>query len=110
MKQYVIDELRPDDHLKLKQYLDENFSAGALDELYWIPIEETRLNDVQKAHAECRPFYFAVELTQDALRCELLVRTRNRLRCECIGYANEDQRNWIVRVVDTIFEKLELIS
>jgi hypothetical protein len=108
MKQYVIDELRPEDYEKIKAYLDAHLGPGQLDGIYWIPLEENLLNDVQAAHTECKPFYLAIELESNRLACELLIRTTNRVRCQCMGYANEKQRNWIIAFVDAVFEKLEL--
>ena len=108
MKQYVIDEIRPHEHQTLKTYLDEHFGDPTMDGVYWIPVEETLLSPVQSTHEGCRPFYFALELLPDRLAVELLVRTRQRMRCDCIAYATEAQRNWIVDTVDAIFERLEL--
>ena len=108
MKQYVIDEIRPGERKKLKDYLDEHFCDPAMDGIYWIPLEEDLLSETQRQHRDCQPLYFAVELGEDALACELLVRTRQRVRCDCIAYASEKQRNWVIQVVDAIFEKIEL--
>ncbi|MDP2643694.1 MAG: hypothetical protein Q8P24_02025 [Desulfobacterales bacterium] len=108
MKQYVIDELRPADYEKLKTYLEQHVSPGSLPGIYWIALEQKLLNDLQAAHTECRPFYFAMELRSDALASEFLIRTQNRLRCDCIGYAMEEQRQWIIRFADSIFERLEI--
>lgn len=109
MKQYTIDELRFADYETLKKYLDENFSDSSFDSVYWIPLIPDILNPVQKEHIDCQPFYFAAELFEDRLVCELLLRTKNRLRCECIGYADRKQLNWIIDSVDSIFERLEII-
>lgn len=110
MKQYVIDELRPDDYKKLKAYLDENFNSSDIDGIYWIPFEQENLTDIQAGHTECQPFYFAIELNPDILACELLVRTKNRVRCDCIGYATEKQLSWLIGFLDGIFNKLEIIT
>ena len=110
MKQYVIDELRPDDHRKLKEHLDANHAAAGFDGLYWMPLDDTMLEAVQKEHSDCQPFYFALELLPDRMVCELLVRTNQRSRCQCIQYASERQRNWLVQAVDALFEKLEIIA
>ena len=40
----------------------------------------------------------------------MLVRTKNRIRCACMGYASKDQRIWIMDVVDAIFEKLDIAT
>jgi len=110
MKQYMVDELRPGDHELLKEYLDEHLAYAGLDGLYWKPIDSTLLTDSQAAHSECAPFYIALVLTPESLTCELLVRTRNRIRCDCIAYATPEQRDWIVDWVDNIFNELGIIA
>ena len=108
MKQYVIDELRPEDHQKIKAYLEENFGPAGVAGIYWIPLTEDMLSEIQAEHTQCQPFYFVVELEPNRMACEFLIRTRTRLRCGCIHYATERQRNWIIRVSDSIFEKLAI--
>ena len=108
MKQYVVDELRPGDYQKVKAHLDGSFPAGSIDGVYWIPIAENLLSPDQAAHTECHPLCFAVDLEPERLICELLLRTQQRLRCSCIGYATEAQRNWIIQVIDGIFRKLDI--
>jgi hypothetical protein len=65
-------------------------------------------SEMQKAHNECQPFYFALELLPDRLACELLVRSQQRIRCHCIQYATESQRNWLIQSVDDVLEKLAI--
>jgi hypothetical protein len=110
MKQYVIDELRPDDYKKLKAYLDKNFNSSNIEEIYWIPFEPESLTDIQTEHTECQPFYFAIELKHDFLACELLVRTNSRVRCDCMSYATQKQLIWLISFVDSMFNKLEIIT
>ncbi len=110
MKQYVIDELRLQDHQKLKTYLDDTFSSSVIGGIYWIPLEGQILTDVQLAHSDCQPYYFALDLTEERLSCELLVRTQARMRCDCMGYATETQRNWLIRLIDCILAELEIKS
>ena len=110
MKQYVIDELRYQDYERIRAYFDESFGESELGGIYWLPLDPEMLKEVQAAHTTCQPFYFALDLKPDRLSCELLVRTRNRIRCDCIGYANERQRNWIIKVLDAMLEKLEVIT
>jgi len=64
MRQYRIDELRPGEYEKIKSYMDDRFGPSAVDGLYWVPLEDGLLDDVQRTHTDCRPFYFAVELDQ----------------------------------------------
>ena len=110
MKQYVVDELRPDDYKKVKAYLDEKFDSSDIDGLYWITIDQENLTDIQAEHTECQPFYFAIELKPDIMACELLIRTKRRVRCDCISYATEKQLSRLIRFVDGIFDKLEIIT
>jgi hypothetical protein len=110
MKQYVIDELRPGDHHKIKKYLDETYGSAEMGGIYWVPIATEVLTEIQHEHADCQPFYVAMDLEEDRLALELLVRTKNRVRCACIGYASKDQRDWIMSALDAIFEKLNIAT
>ena len=110
MRQYVIDELRPADYEKIKAHLDDHFAVADFDGLYWIELAEANLTAIQKEHIDCKPYYFALELLPDRLMCELLVRSRQQIRCQCIQYASETQRTWIIRVVDAMFEELAIIT
>ena len=106
MKQYVIDELRPKDYEMIKSFMDESFGSSNVDGVYWLQLDHNILTQVQKEHTECQPFYFAVDLELNLMAFELLVRTKNRMRCGCMGYATEKQRNWLIRIADSIFDKL----
>jgi hypothetical protein len=106
MKQYVIDELRPEDYKALKKYLNEQFGPPAMDRIYWIPVETDLLAPIQIEHEGCRPHYLALDLDPDRIACELLVRTKNRMRCDCIRYATEKQRNWLIQWIDNLFNRL----
>ncbi|MBW2410721.1 MAG: hypothetical protein JRF72_13050 [Deltaproteobacteria bacterium] len=108
MKQFVIDELRPGDYEKLKTYLNDTLGAGDVDGLYWVRIAKEVFSDIQKDHQECQPFYFALDLESDRVVFELLVRTKSRIRCDCMAYATEAQCTWLMREMDAMFEKLEI--
>lgn len=108
MKQYIVDELRPADYKRLRAYLGKAFAPAALDGIFRVPLDPALFSAVQKAHRDCQPYWFALELERQRLCCELLVRTDNRVKCDCMGYATERQRNWIMAVVDNIFTRLEI--
>ena len=110
MKQYRIDELRFEDYEKLKAHLDETYGPCQVEGIYWIPLQENLLNEVQAAHVKCQPFYFAVELQPNAISFELLIRTTNRVRCDCINYADAAQRENIIYFADRLFENLKILS
>ncbi len=110
MKQYRIDELRPEDCEKLRNHMDEHYGPPQVEGLYWVPLEEHLLDEVQKAHEDCQPFCFAVELKPQEISFELLIRTRNRVRCDCIHYANAEQRENIIWFAEYMFETLKILS
>jgi len=110
MKQYVIDELRPKDYETLKTYLGKKFGSSGVGGVFWIPLDETILTSEQAEHIDCQPFYFAVDLEPNLLACELLVRTKSNVRCSCMAYATEHQRNWFISLIDSIFKQLNIIT
>ena len=110
MKQYVVDEIRPEDYMKIKAFLDNEFGESELGGIYWIPVDESLLTSLQTSHQACQPFYVALDLEPDSLSCELLIRTKQRVRCDCVGYAGEEQRNWIINKIDRVLKKLEIIT
>jgi len=110
MKKYVIDELRPGEFDKLKKELDEKYGYGEIEGIYWIPLKQDLLDKIQIEHVDCMPYYFAIEIDDFSISCELLVRSKNKISCDCIRYANEKQRNEIINTIDSIFEKLKIIT
>jgi hypothetical protein len=110
MKQYVIDELRRKDYELIKAYLEENFLSSDVDGIYWIRLDREILTEIQKEHADCQPFYVAVDLKPNLITFEMLIRTQNRIRCGCMGYATDTQRNWLIRLADAMFDKLGITT
>lgn len=108
MKQYIIDELRYNDYEKVKLYLDENLGASEIEGIYWLPLEKGLLTNEQSSHNECHPLFFVVDLKPELISCELLVRTKNRIKCGCINYATETQRNWLIQYIDDMLKQLEI--
>jgi len=108
MKQYLIDELRLEDYEKIKSYLDDNTKKSPVEGLYWIPLAPEQLAEIQMGHSACGPHYFAVELQEDRIACEFLVRAEQVIRCSCIGYATAAQRKWLIDSIDAILEKLDI--
>lgn len=108
MKQYLIDGLSPYDYEKLKRYCDETFGPPSLGSIYWVAIAPEILNEEQRAHVDCQPHYFVLELEQQHLSCELLVRIKNSIKCDCMGYADKKQREWFMDRVDGILDGLDI--
>ena len=108
MKQYVVDELRPVEHEKIRRNLQKKYGESVLEGLYWVPLKKSLYSPVQAEHKQCQPFYLALNLEPTLLAGELLVRTQNRVRCDCIGYATDQQRNWLIALVDDLFAELDI--
>lgn len=108
MKQYLIDGLSPYDYERLKKYCDETFGIASLGSIYWVEIDPILLNPMQKSHTECQPYYFALELDEQNLSCELLVRIKKSIKCDCMAYADKRQREWLMDKVDAILDTLDI--
>ena len=109
MKQYLIDGLGTEDASKLKNYLNNSFGQPVLGNIYWVELDQNILTPLQKQHVDCYPHVFALELGKDYLSCELLVRIKKNIKCDCMGYANSVQREWLIKNIDAILDKLEII-
>lgn len=109
MRTYLIDDLYPADVQKLAKKLDSMGAAGSIDGIYWLDLPAEVLSDCQKEHsAECGPHCLALELGEDAVRLELLVRARNKLRCDCVAYADSTQREAVMNRLDRLLKELDI--
>lgn len=108
MKQYVIDQLRPEDYVKVLEFLDTHCEKTMLDGLYRKEIPEELLTPTQAGHAPCRPHYFAVNLDVRQVSFELLARSSQILRCSCIAYATPEQRDYLIAFADGMLEQLDI--
>ena len=108
MKQYVIDGFTLKDYTALKEYFDEYLQAATVDGIYWLELDTDILTQIQTSHKGCGPHVFALMLEETALSCELLVRIKTNIRCDCMGYATVEQRNWLIEWADAVLEKLSI--
>jgi len=108
MKQYVIDGLRLEDYQKLKAYLDRYLTSSTIDGVYWFELDQDILTPVQKSHVDCQPHVFALMLEESYLSCEFLVRVEKKIKCDCMDYATQEQRDWLMDQADAILEKLDI--
>lgn len=104
----MIDGLRLSDHAKIKTYLDENLSSSPLGGIYWLELDKKILTPVQAEHTDCHPHVFALMLEETYLSCEFLVRIKSNIKCDCMAYATQEQRNWLMDQADAILEKLDI--
>ena len=106
MRQYVLDEIRPAEIHKIRGFLDEKLGHSGIDRLYWLPLPCDLLTDLQKAHTDCRPFFFAIHLESGRMICEFLIRTKSRMNCDCLGYATAPQVSWLIAYADGVLNEL----
>jgi hypothetical protein len=108
MRQYVIDELHHDEVQKIRQYLEERCDQAGIGNILWLNMPEEHLTPDQKKHEACAPHVVGIEIMEDAVSFEMLVRSRNRMRCECIGFATSRQRDFILGFVDEMIRETGL--
>jgi hypothetical protein len=106
MKQYVIDQLRESDHSQILAYLKNDAEEAEFGDVFWHKLPEELYTDIQKEHTDCQPFCFAINLSLNQVDFELLIRSRQILRCNCIGYANKAQRDYILDYADRMLKDL----
>jgi hypothetical protein len=108
MKQYVIDQLREGDYLQIFEFLKKKADRVVMEDIFWINLPEDMYSKVQKEHESCRPFYFAIELTRNQVNFELLIRSQQIMRCNCIRYTDKKQRDHIIDFADGMLEELKI--
>jgi len=109
MRIYMVNDLTPDQMTKLRAHLDRKDMASAMDGLYWLDMPENLLSDEQREHLQgCGPYSMGLELLDDCVQLELLVRARNKIRCSCVAYADAEQRTFAIDAVDTLFHDLDI--
>ncbi len=103
MQAFSVDKLSKEEVKRLAEILPQFTKPSPLDGLFWIPIPEEILAPVQKAHVSCQPHYFAVELGEDFISFDFLVRNFQRVRCDCITPATNQQKLFLLELAKRIF-------
>jgi hypothetical protein len=109
MRQVVIDELSPMERDNIDSYLKRTTRQGPMIGLYWIQLPDDLLSPTQREHRDHGPFHLAAEVTNTAVRFELLVRSQVNLHCKCIAHASPAQRQFILDFIDRMVTE-ELIT
>ena len=109
MRNYLLEDIYEEDLKKITEALKELEFTGGLDGIFYIPVPDNLLQDEQKEHlGECGPYFMALEVLENELKLELLVRARNKLRCSCVCYATPEQRNHMLDYLDNFINDLEI--
>ena len=105
MRQILIDQLSREERVNIESYLKRTMRPGPLSGIYWVEVPRDLLSGDQLAHKECGPYFFAVELADESVTFELLIRSQSNLHCSCIAYASPAQREFVLRLVDRMLEE-----
>ncbi len=108
MQQYIVDELRGNEIERIIAYLKRSCEKSALDNLFWLELPDDILTPLQYEHRDCRPFCIGIEVAEDKVIFEMLVRSRQKLRCSCISYASNQQRQFILNFADTLLKESDI--
>jgi hypothetical protein len=108
MRYYLIDEIAANDMERLTGFFRDNAVASGLDKVFWINIPENCLNETQIGHADCHPYFFAVELGSGMLKAEFYVRTLRGFNCTCSGFPDDAQTRFVIRFVDGLIRELKI--
>ncbi|GAB6888610.1 hypothetical protein JCM13304A_21090 [Desulfothermus okinawensis JCM 13304] len=104
MRSYLIDEIPRADIEKIRTYLREKKFKSPIEDIFWIQVPEELLTSEQKEHiSSCGPYIFSLELGRDFIKLELLVRATNKIRCSCISFANLEQINYGINLIENIY-------
>ncbi|MFP4392474.1 MAG: hypothetical protein ACOC43_07260 [Desulfohalobiaceae bacterium] len=103
MRSYFIEEIEPDKLQKLAKQLQDKGYQGPIDDIYWFQLPMQVLTATQQDHFQaCGPYIVSLELGQDWLKLELLLRARNTFRCSCVGYADSRQRDYCIQLLEDL--------
>lgn len=108
MRQYQLDEIPKKDIPKVREYLNQHAVAAGIADIWWVDLQEDLLSPEQFDHRDCQPHRFAVEVGDDFVRFEFLIRSLKTMRCSCIAYATRQQRDFILGYADRLVEELAL--
>ncbi len=109
MRQIVIDELSPMERDNIDSYLKRSIKQGAMVGLYWLELPPDLLSEAQLGHEDHGPFYLGVEVDNQSVKFELLVRSQTNLHCTCIAHASTSQRQFVLDFIDKMVKE-EMIS
>ena len=108
MRLYLLEDLTSENVKAITARLNELELVGSMEGIYWLPCPSNLLSDTQREHEECAPHCMAVEIDGSTLRMELLVRARNKLRCDCVHYASPELRAHMIDYIDQLLVDLNI--
>lgn len=108
MRQFVIDQLSREERANIDSFLKRNLKPGPVEGMFWIKLPEDLLSSEQREHKDCGPYFLGIELEEEAVCFEMLVRSQSNLHCSCISYATPGQRDFVLRFADRMLEEEQI--
>ena len=109
MRCYMVDEVSSEDVRKMEQRLLEMGLQGGLPGIFKLPVPKDMLSDVCMEHFnQCGPYYMALETNEGWIKLEFLVRSEEKIRCACVGYALPELRLHMINYLDSLLEDLKV--
>ncbi len=108
MRQYVVDELRPQEVERIRRYVEDTCEPAGIGGIYWLRMPEDLLSPTQYEHKPCQPHCSAIEIGDRYIKFEMLVRSRMKIRCQCVQMATLQQRNFILAFADKMLDELAI--
>lgn len=102
MRQLVVDQLSREERQNLDSYLKRTARPGPMEGLFWLELPPELWGGAQQGHEQCGPFFFSIELAEEKMIFELLVRSSCNLHCSCIAHADPVQRAFLLDFVDAM--------
>ena len=106
MRYILVDEISVTDMKKIRTFLREKAIESPMEGLFWAEIPKALLSETQSLHKDCQPFRFALETGKDWIKGELYLRSSNNLKCECGGYCNSGQKDFITDFIESMIGEL----
>lgn len=106
MRAYLVDEISLSDMKKAETFLKKNAISSSLDKIFWVEIPF--VTEIQQAHSDCMPHVFGIELGVNWIKLEFFIRSLNNMRCNCPGYSNKQQSQFIIDYAQRLIDKLDL--
>ncbi|MFN2268642.1 MAG: hypothetical protein ABR542_04065 [Desulfonatronovibrio sp.] len=101
MRSYLIEEISTQDMSRIIEAVTLKAYKTPMENLFWIILPKELLTLEQKEHSDqCGPHYLALETGEDWVKLELLIRCERKIRCDCISYANPEQREYMIDFLD----------
>ena len=109
MRTYTIDQLEETDIAAINsRLLDMDLQAG-LEGVYWLPVPREMLTPAQAEHFDsCGPYCLALEVEENAVHMELLVRGMGRISCGCLSFASQELRNSMIDYLEGMLKELKI--